>query len=110
MPLDVNQLTSQMLGAATPILKAAAPEAESFAKTEFTKVAITMASVAEQLAAGQMDKQQAALLLDMQRTATRNVLLTVQGMGLLTAANVVNAALAAVKGKVNDAVGVPLIT
>jgi hypothetical protein len=55
MALDVGTLASQMLGAALPILKKGAQDAESFAKTEFTKIAQTIVSIGEQLAAGQID-------------------------------------------------------
>lgn len=109
MSLDVQSLASQMLGAALPILKQDAQDAESFAKTEFTKIAQTIASIGEQLTAGQINQQQATLLLDMQTTASRNVLLTLQGLALLAAEAAINAALGAIKGAVNMAVGFALV-
>jgi hypothetical protein len=56
MALDVENLASQMLGAALPILEKDAEDAESFAKTEFTKIAQTIVSIGEQLAAGEIDQ------------------------------------------------------
>lgn len=109
MALDVGTLASQMLGAALPILKKDAADAESFAKTEFTKIAQTIVAIGEQLAAGQINSQQAGLLLDMQKSASRNVLLTLQGLALLAVEAAVNAALAVVKTAVNTALGVALI-
>jgi hypothetical protein len=109
MALDVGTLASQMLGAALPILKRDAQEAESFAKTEFTKIAQTIVSIGEQVAAGQIDEQQAGLLLDMQTSASRNVLLTLQGLALLAVEEAINAALAVVKTAVNMALGFALI-
>jgi len=109
MALNVESLASQMLAAALPILKKDAADAESFAKTEFTKIAQTIASIAEQLAAGQINSQQAELLLDMQRSASRNVLLTLQGLALLAVEAAINAALGAIKTAVNTAVGFGLI-
>ncbi len=91
MALDVGTLASQMLGAALPILKKDAADAESFAQTEFTKIAQTVVAIGQQLA------------------ASRNVLLTLQGLALLAVEAAINAALAAVKTAVNTALGVALI-
>jgi len=109
MALDVGTLVSQMLGAALPVLKKGAEDAESFAKTEFTKVAQTIVSIGEQLAAGQINEEQAGLLLDMQKSASRNVLLTLEGLALLAVEEAINAALDVVKTVVNKAVGFALI-
>jgi hypothetical protein len=109
MALDIQALTSQMLAAALPILKKDAQDAESFAKTELTKIAQTMASIEAQLAVREIDQQQASLLLDMQTHASRNVLLTLKGLALVAAEAAINAALGAVKTAVNTAVGFTLI-
>jgi hypothetical protein len=109
MALDVGTLATQMLGAALPILKKDAADAESFAKTEFTKIAQTIVSIGEQVAAGQINQDQAGLLLDMQTTASRSVLLTLKGLALLAAEEAINAALGVVKAAVNAALGFALI-
>jgi subtilase family serine protease len=109
MALDVGTLASQMLAAALPMLKKDAEDAESFAKTEFTKIAQTIVSIGEQLADGQINKEQADLLLDMQKSASRTVLLTLQGLALLAVEAAINAALNVVKGAVNIALGFDLI-
>jgi hypothetical protein len=101
MALDVGTLASQMLGAALPILKQGAQDAESFAKTEFTKIAQTIVAIGEQVASGQINQQQAGLLLEMQTSASRNVLLTLKGLALLTVEQAINAALDIVKATVN---------
>lgn len=109
MALDVGALGSKMLDAALPILKKHAEEAESFASVEFKKISQTMASIQEMLEAEQINQQQAQLLLDMQKSSSRSVLLTVKGLELLAAEEAVNAALSIVKGVVNTAVKFPLI-
>jgi hypothetical protein len=109
MSLDVGALATQMLGAALPILKKDAQDAQSFAEVEFNKIAQTIVSIQAMLAAGQINQQQAALLLDMQKSASRSVLLTLQGLALLAAEAAINAALNVVKGVVNAAVKFPLI-
>ncbi len=109
MALDVGTLATQMLGAALPILKKDTQDAESFAKTEFTKIAQTIVSIGEQVATGQINQQQAGLLLEMQTSASRSVLLTLQGLALLAVEEAINAALAVVKTAVNTALGFALI-
>jgi hypothetical protein len=98
-----------MLGAALPILEKDAQDAESFAKAEFTKIAQTIVSIGEQVAAGQINPQQAGLLLDMQKSASRTVLLTLKGLALLAVEEAINAALDAIKGAVNAALKFPII-
>jgi len=109
MSLDAGALASQMLGAALPILKKDAEDAQSFAEIEFNKIAHTIVSIQEMLAAGQINQQQAQLLLDMQKSASRSVLLTMRGLALLAAEAAINAALNVVKGVVNAAMKFPLI-
>jgi hypothetical protein len=109
MDFDIEKLGSDMLTAALPLLGKAGQDAGSFAKAEFAKIATTIASIGEDLAAKRINLQQAELLLDMQTLASRNVLLTVEGIGLLAAEGAINAALAVIKKAVNAAVGVALI-
>ena len=107
--MDVAALADQMLAAALPILKKGAEDVESFAKTEFTKIAQTIVSIGEQVATGQINHQQANLLLEMQTSASRNVLLCLEGLSLLAVEEAINAALAVVKTAVNAALKFPLI-
>jgi hypothetical protein len=109
MAFDIGKLAQQMLQAALPILKRDAADAESFAAGEFTKIAQSIATIEQQLAADQINQQQASLLLDMQTSASRNVLLTLQGLGLLAVEAAINAALQVVKTAVNTALGFALI-
>ncbi|HZT36010.1 MAG TPA: hypothetical protein VFA15_08820 [Nitrososphaera sp.] len=109
MAIDVQSLASEMLGAALPILKKDADDAESFAKVEFTKIAQTIASIGGQLATNQITERQAVLLLNMQKLASQNVLLTLEGLGLLAVEAAINAALGVVRSTVNTAVGFALL-
>jgi hypothetical protein len=109
MALDVGTLATQMTAVALPLLKKDAQDAEAFAKLEFTKIAQTIASIGEQLAAGAINQPQAALYLDMQKNASQTVLLSLQGLALLAVESAVNAALGVIKTAVNTAVGFALI-
>ncbi len=109
MALNVAKLASQMLGAALPLLEKDAEGAGPFAKTEFLKIAQTIGGINDGVADGQINQQQAVLLLDMQTLASRNVLLTLKGLDLLAVEDAINAALGVVKGIVNTALGFTLI-
>jgi hypothetical protein len=109
MALDVQTLATQMLAVALPLLKKDAEDAESFAKVEFTKIAHTVIAIGEQLANGEINQQQAVLLMNMQKLASQNVLLTWKGLSLLAVEAAINAALGVVKTAVNSAIGVVLL-
>lgn len=108
-PLDIAQTLKDMASAASGVLKNKWPDAKSFAETEFQKIAQTIVSIGEQRAAGTINNQQAELLLDMQKNASRAVLLTIEGLGILAVEEAINAALGAVSKAVNTAVGFVLI-
>jgi hypothetical protein len=109
MALDASTLASQMLGAALPFLKQGASDIEAFAKKEFTKIAQQIVQIGEYVAAGQLDEPRAKMLLQMQTSASRSVLLTVEGLALVTAEQAINAALNVVKTAVNTAIGIALL-
>jgi hypothetical protein len=76
---------------------------------EFTKIAQTLVAIGEQVVSGQINEQQARLLLAMQTSASRNVFLTLQGLALLAVEEAINAALNVVRSAVNTAFGFALI-
>jgi hypothetical protein len=107
--LDIAALLKSMAGAAAGVLGSKWPGVKSFANTEFNKIAHTIQSIQAQVASGEIQQDQAALLLDMQKNASRAVIASVQGMDLVMAEQALNAALAAVKSVVNTFVGFSLI-
>ncbi len=109
MALDIGALLQAMSTAAAGVLQSKWPAVKSFATTEFQKIAQTIASIGAQVASGEITTDQAAILLDMQQNASRAVLASIEGMTLIAAEQAVNAALAAIKGVVNSAVGFVLI-
>jgi hypothetical protein len=109
MALDVQKLATTMFDAAAGVLKVKAPGILSYAKGEFQKIALTIATIESERAAGQITDDQANILLDMQTSASRSVLLTASGLALLDAEAAINAALDAVKPIVNAALGFALL-
>lgn len=85
------------------------PGVQVYAKTEFEHMATWMRTLAEQTSSGAVSQEQAKLLLHMQTLATRNVFLTIEGLGLLAVERAINAAIDSVRGVVNAAIGFALL-
>ena len=109
MALDLAALIPGMLGAAAGVLDPKWPAARAFAESEFRKTTENLDLIARLFADGEIDEQQARLLFDLQRSASRTVLLSLQGIGLIAADEAINAALGVLKGTVNAALGFALI-
>jgi hypothetical protein len=107
--LDIATLLESMGTAAAGVLQSKWPAVRSFATTEFQKIAQTITSIGAQVASGEITTDEAAILLDMQQNASRAVIASLEGMTLIAAEQAVNAALAAIKGVVNSALGFALI-
>ena len=107
--IDVDELVREMAAAASGQLKAKWPAIKDFAENEFRKLGQTITFIGEKTAAGELTEDEARLLLEMQKNAARAVLLTLEGMALLAAEAVINAALDGVKGTVNAALGFALL-
>jgi|GEM_PF-572290 hypothetical protein len=109
MSLDIGKMAGDMGAAFLNVLKDKAPDIEKYAKDESAKMAQSLAKIASLLAAGKIDEDEAKLQLNIQKQATKAVLLAIAGVSLLAAEAAINAALATVKTAVNTAVGFALI-
>jgi hypothetical protein len=109
MAIDVEALAKVMFEAAWKVLKEKAPEVEGYAEGEFKKIAQTIATIEAARVRGQIKPEQAALLLDMQKSATRSVLLCSSGIELLAAEAALNAALDAGRAAINSTLGFALV-
>jgi hypothetical protein len=109
MALDVESLAESMFTAAKGPLEADWKMVEPYAQTQLRNIAEQIVDIEAQLAAGTIGKQEASLLLDMQKNASRTALLTVEGVGLLAAQDAINAAMGAIRGVVNGALKFPLL-
>jgi len=109
MAIDAGALTKQMSDAAFAVLKGKAPSIGAYVKGECAKIAQTFTTIEAGVLAGQISQEEAAVLLDMQKSATRTVLLSAEGLGMLAVEQAINAALDVVKSVVNAALGFALI-
>jgi hypothetical protein len=109
MGLDLDKIAKDMFVAAFGVLKERAPKMRPIVEAEFKKVAQTLALVEAELAAGELSREEATLLIEMQKSATRSVLLMSQGLSLLVAEQAINTALDVVRTAVNTAAGVKIL-
>lgn len=109
MAIDVSKLTEDMLGAVKGVFEKKWPTVKGYAEMEFKKIAESIAAIERMKLAGKITEEQARLHLDIQRNATRVVLLTLEGLGILIVEQAINAALGVIKDTVNSALGWKLI-
>ena len=109
MALDIRKIAEDMFNAAIPILKEDAPGIAGFAEGEFKKLAQQLVTIEAELIAGQINPEQAKLLVEMQKSAARVVLLTAKGLSLLTVEKALNAAIDVVRAVVNTAAKVAVL-
>lgn len=106
--LDFDALIKEMGNVAVPHLKGGAAKAKQFGKHEAEKIARTAVMLAEGVAAGKIDLDEARLILEVQKNASRSILLTVKGLGIVAVEKAVNAAMGVLRKAVKTATGVLL--
>jgi Asp-tRNA(Asn)/Glu-tRNA(Gln) amidotransferase B subunit len=109
MGLKISELVTPMLAAGKDSLAADWPKAKDYANQEFKKLAQSLVDIAKLVAEGKVNSQQAKSLLQIHKNTTQQVLLTVQGLGIIAVENAINAALKSVRDAVNRAAGVAIL-
>jgi predicted transcriptional regulator len=107
--IDLGNLLPAMLKAAEGSLGTSWGAVRDYAKMEFTKIVQTIADIDQMKRDGKITLEEAQSLLDMQKHATRAVMLAVETMGVVAVEKAINAALGAVRDVVNKAVGWSLL-
>lgn len=105
MKIDIEKLLKGMLEAASVVLKNHWPKAKDYAENEFRKLLLEAQHIAQLKDDAKITEQEATYLMDLQRNASRAVLLTIEGLGILAVEAAINAALAVVRDTINSAVG-----
>jgi soluble cytochrome b562 len=109
MAIDISKLAEDMLNAAKGPLTKQWPEIKDYAEMEMKKIAESIAAIEKMKLAGKITEEKASLQIDIQKNATRTVLLAVEGIGLVSAEQAINAALNVVRDTVNKAIGWALL-
>lgn len=109
MALDLEALLKSMMSAAQGSVKSGWSAVRPFAQTQFKVIAQTIVSIEAQVALGELNEDDATSLLEMQKSASRTVLMAVEGISFSTAQSAINAALGAIGPFVNGALGFALV-
>lgn len=109
MSLNASQLSKEILGAFKGVLTKKWPDIREYGEAESKKLAQTLIMIEALMASGKINEEQASLHLEIQKNATRTVLLTLEGLGILAVEAAINAALGVVRGAVNTAIGFALL-
>jgi transcription initiation factor IIE alpha subunit len=107
--INVSDLVKKMSEAAGKVLKDKWPEAKTYAEMEFKKLGETIVAIQKAKLAGEIDEEDARILIDMQKNAMRSVMLAVEGLGIIAVETAINSALGVVRKTVNTALGWPLL-
>ena len=107
--LDLGSVTEAMTGAVRHTIGERWSLIRAVAEPELRKLAQTLDDVQQMHAKGEIDFTHAAQLVEMQRNAAVKVLLTIPGLGILTARPAVDSAVHAVAHVVNRVTGIKLL-
>lgn len=107
--IKVDEVVPLMIAAAKLEFGKKWPAIRDYAEAELEKLARTLVQVETLKLTGQIDEGEASVLLEMQKTTARAVMLALEGMSLILVEAAINAALEAVKKIVNDAIGFILL-
>jgi hypothetical protein len=109
MNLNAEQLTNDMLEAVKPALQAHWSKAAPYATAEAQKLAICAVQIEAGYKSGELTAEEAGILRDMQASASRAALTTIETIGLIAAQDAINAALKVLSAAVNKAVGIAIL-
>lgn len=107
--LDFSKLVNDMIGAAKTQLADKWPAVESLATSSIQTLAQSLVDIEDMSLKGSISKEQAGLLLDLQKNTAKMVLISVEVVGIVAAEQAINAAIKVVKDVVNSTIGFGLI-
>jgi hypothetical protein len=106
--IDIGQVAQDALAAMLGVIDDQAPDIAEYARSEAQKIAASVAQIGKLRIQGIIDDEEMGLHLEIQKSASRAVMMAVKGMGILTAERAVNAALSVVTGAVSKALGIAI--
>ncbi len=105
MAINLEEILPPMIAAAKSTLNDNWPNAKDCAVSELKKIGENIIKVESLVVQEKISKETAQLHLEIQKNSTRNVLLSIDGVGLLLADQVIETSLSAVREIVNSAFG-----
>jgi hypothetical protein len=109
MAFDPRKLAKKMFKAFESSLADKWPEVKDYAEAEAKKIAESLVMIEKLILSEQISEEQAKLHFQIQKNATRMVLLTIEGLGIIAVEQAINAALGVLKETVNTALDFTLL-
>lgn len=109
MPFDIAIVGAQIGATILASLKSDSSKVKAMALAEGDKLALALAKIAELLAQRQIDGEEAALLVRVQKDASEAVLASLAEISRVAASKAVMLGLRGVTGLVDKASGVPIL-
>jgi hypothetical protein len=105
--IDYNQIVSDCVSSAKQIAGNTWNSLKPYAEHEFRQFAENAEFLAKLRATNNISEEEFKSRIDIQRLSLRNVLLTVEGIGLVAAQNIVNAVLSIVFTAIKSVIQIP---
>lgn len=109
MSLDATQLAASMLHVFKAELADKWPDVKEYASAEARKLAENLLMIERMLLTGEITAEQARLHHQIQRNASRTVLLAVTGLSRVAVEQAINAAMDSLRQSVNSALNFTLL-
>jgi hypothetical protein len=109
LAFDIEAIGKEILSVAKVKLGDHYQQAKPFADQSFRQLAQNLEMITTLKITGKINEEQAKLHFDIYKSSVRITLLTIEGLGLVAAQEVIDASLAIVKDVVNTAIGFVLI-
>ncbi len=103
--LILSDILDEMSTAVQKVLKSKWKKVKPLAELQFKSIIYNLEQIAELKLQGKITEEQARLHLTIQKESIRTILLSFEGIGIVTAEEAINSALSAVKTIVNKAIG-----
>ena len=103
--LILSDILDEMSTAVQKVLKSKWKKVKPLAELQLKNIIHNLEQIAELKIQGKITEEQARLHLTIQKESIRTLLLSIEGIGILTAEEAINSALNAVKTIVNKAIG-----
>ena len=106
--IDVGAVAGEAAQKIIEVLAGAGKNVAGYAQAEAKKLATSAAEIATLRLSGQITDEEARLHLDIQKHASRAVLMAIEGISVLAAEEAINAALTVIQGAIRTATGLSL--
>jgi signal transduction protein with GAF and PtsI domain len=106
--IDIETVAAQAAQKMLQVLSGTGKEVVGYAEAEAKKLATSASEIALLLASGQITEEEAKLHLDIQKHASRAVLMAIEGISILGAEQAINAALSIIGDAIHTATGLTL--